>query len=710
MAIKLNDLAISKEYEQKLSQESGTYNPPEDEKKRVGSVKGKYRDKDIVKRAYEKTWFVSGAFLRGQHYVVFNDYTRTFEIPYRTPPHRVRLVLNYIMAFHRRTKARLTGHKPGFFIRPASTDQADVERSRLAQKVLDSELERLNHFAKFKSGVSWMLETGSFFWHVRWNPWGGPPLFEDKPIIDEMTGEQAVDPETGEPAMERVPVMDEFGRQLHAGENELEIVNGYEMEVDLQATNPEDARWIMRNKIRSLEWIREQYPEKGKYVKPEQVHLHAFYWKRLKQLVGIFGYTTESEQGESDSDAPRDSAIVHEYWERATDRHPQGRYIVVAGNVELHDGPNPYSHKMLPYVKIDEIQISGRFWGMATIEQLIPVQRNYNRARSQEVENRTLMGRPKILVPRTSKIRQTAFDAEAGEKVDYNPGPRGEKPELMWPQSTSAATQTEIQHTVNDFQEISSWHEVSRGILPSANIPGIGIEKLQMADETSLGDTATNIDVGLIEMAKMLLSNCAQFWTEERMVRAGGEGARLEAMKISGGDLLGEDESYNYFDVRVIPSSTLLKDPQKQREQIAGLIQLGILNPVEHREIIAKSFDIGSIDEIFDENRLDEQWSQRENELMETGMFSEPRDFENHEIHLRVLNRYRKSERYRRLAPEIQQLFDTHAMLHKQMFVAVMQEKIQMQLTAGAPAADAEVGGGGGGGGGESQSPEEKGA
>ena len=676
------DLKISREAQNRMAAETMEYNASEDELARISAIKRKHTDRDRHKRSYEKTWFINGAFLRGQQYVSYNDASKTFEVPYRIPQHRVRLVINYCMAYFRRTKARLTAHKPGLFTRPATTDQNDVERARLDVKVLESELYREGFPAKHKADVAWALECGTGLMYLRWNPWGGTPLFEDVPVVDEFTGEPSVNPETGEPMTERKPLMDDHGRQLREGQNEIEVVSAYEIDVDPMATTLDDAEWIMRSKIRSLAWIRENYPDKGPYVKAEEVHLHDCYQKRIRQMIGILGYSSDAESSSAGAEDEPNSAIIHEYWERATTKYPRGRLIVIANNVELFNGENPYKHQIFPFTKTDEVTISGRFWGMAMIEQAIPLQKNLNRARSQEVENRTLMGRPKWLIPRTAKVTQASFDAEAGEKITYMPGPRGERPEIMAPPPTYQSTQIEIQHTINDIQEIFAWHEVSRGILPSANIPGVAVDKLQQADETSLGDTATNIDASLIRLGRMILSNCNQFWDEERLVRAGGEGARLEAMRVRGADLAGQDPSADYFDVRVIPGSTMLRDAGKQREMVMELIQLQILNPVAHRDLILKILDVGEIEEAFEDDRLDEQWAEKENEMMEQGTFSEPHDFENHDIHLRVLDRFRKTQRYRNLPPELQELFDVHAEMHKQIGVQVARNLMMRQAMA----------------------------
>ena len=671
------DLMIDQEREQ--DKHKLPYIPAPDELRRIQAVKKKYEAREQTKKVYEKTWFVNGSFIRGQHFVSYNDETQNFEVPYRVPRHRVRIPINLELAYYRRTKARLTAHKPALFAGPATTHQDDIERARLDEKVLESEFYRMGFQTKHKDKIGWALECGSGLFYFHWNPWAGEPLFEEKPVTDEF-GQPVLDPETGEPQVERIPMTDEHGRQLHEGQNELEVVNPYEIDVDPMATNLDDAEWIMRSKIRSLDWIKTNYPEKGHLVDKEDVQIHSFYEQRLKQIVGIHGSSTSGQGGKNgllDVDGP--SAVVHDYREAKSEKYPKGRHLVTAGNVELYNGENEYKHGLLPYMKTDEITVAGRFWGGAVIEHMIPLQRVVNKAASNQVEDATLAGRPKLLVPKTAKLRQEQFDAEPGEKIEYTVGPRGERPELLTPTSNHLATQTIIENAVRFMQEISSWHEVSRGILPSANIPAEGIQLLQSADETAMGDTASNIDSSLIRLGKMVLSNCNQFWGEERLVRAGGEGARLEAMKVRGEDLVGQDPNADYFDVQVIPGSTMMRDPGKQREQVDYMLKMGILNPIAHRDVIVKLMDVANIESAFEDERQDEQYATRENEQMEQGAFSIPRDFENHDIHIKVLDRFRKSERYRRLPAEIQALYDEHAAIHKQLAVQVGQEKMMIQ-------------------------------
>ena len=670
-----------------------TWQGTPEEKALVSLIEGHWKDRERSKRQYEKTWFTNHAAVVGQHWLVWNDYTRDFNVPQRLPGGRRRLTIPYMMVYHRRTVARLTARRPAMFVMPATTEEKDVACAKVNMRVLEGEFERLGFQTIYRDAVGWAIESGNVILHPRWNPWVGPLLWQEQPQVDPFTGEPVLGPD-GAAVIERVPVTDESGRQLQRGDLELEVVSPFEFDADPKATTLEGAEWCMRSSIRSITWVREQYPEAGQYVKPQSVYANNYYFKRVKNLVGSHGYAAPSSQGDSD-EGIKDSTVVHEYWERPSRRHPDGRLVVIASGVVLHNGVNPYKRMIaagmpFPFVHTGEIRIVGRFWYMAVIEQAFPLNKNLNRARSQEAENREFHGRPKILVPRIAKVAKTAFDAEAGEKVEYSPGPNGERPEMIYPQSTSAATQVEIAHSLSDLQEALSMHEVSRGVLPSANLPAEGIAKLQAADETSLGQTEANLREALIRMSRMMLAIIAENWTEARLVRVAGEAGRVEASRIKGADLYGEEEG-DYHDVRMVPQSSMWRDPQEQRKLVADLIAFQVINPATDRDIILKALDLASIEHILKKDEVDEAWAHRENEILEAGQPLAPRDFENHAVHLRIHDAFRKSNRYRELPPQVQAIADAHAEAHKNEVIKLMQKATVSEMAAEAPKVAAEA-------------------
>ena len=635
----------------------------------VAAITTHWQERERWKRPYEKTWYVNHAALVGQHYLVWNDYTRNFDTPHRTPSHRVRLVIPFMLQYWRRTVARLTAHAPTMLVVPETADEIGAQEARSNQRVLDAELSRLDYSQIRRDGTGWAIESGNVIYHVRWNPHAGPAL---------------TDPATGQ------PVLDESGAPLHRGDIEIDIGNPFEFDADPKASCVKEAEWVMRNVIRSLDWIQEHYPERGAWVKAEPVYAHSYYLKRVRAMAGLYGNIGEGSTAQESDESAKNSAVVHEYWEKASRKHPQGRFVVVAGGVVLHNGPNPYKAMLdagfpFPFVHTGEIKVPGRFWYMAMIEQAFPLNRNYNKARSQEVENRTLHGRPKILVPKVCRIRLGSFDPEPGEKIEYTQGPRGERPEIMYPQSTTQATQVETAHTKDDLAEVLSAHEASRGIMPSANAPAEALRLLQTADETVLGLTEANFRTADEAIAKMILALAGQFWTEQRLVRIVGAGGGVESYKIGGGEL-GKPH-----DVRMVPMSSMWRDPERQRATVAQLIELQILNPQQNRDIILKALDLASLEDVFADDRLDEVWAARENELMEGGTQPVPRDFENHGIHIKVHDRYRKSDRYRGLAPEWQALVDQHVATHKQLIVDLTKQLTMDKVETEAPVVAADA-------------------
>jgi hypothetical protein len=57
---------------------------------------------------------------------------------------------------------------------------------------------------------------------------------------------------------------------------------------------------------------------------------------------------------------------------------------------------------------------------MGSVEPLIEIQTNYNRAREQVIENADLIANPKWMIPKTAGLASGALGSKAGEKVFYN--------------------------------------------------------------------------------------------------------------------------------------------------------------------------------------------------------------------------------------------------------------------------------------------------
>ena len=76
---------------------------------------------------------------------------------------------------------------------------------------------------------------------------------------------------------------------------------------------------------------------------------------------------------------------------------PEGGYITLVDDtiVAIHPGLM-YSHGEYPFTKFEHIP-TGKFYTESTITDIIPVQREYNRTRSQIIEAKNRMAKPQLI-------------------------------------------------------------------------------------------------------------------------------------------------------------------------------------------------------------------------------------------------------------------------------------------------------------------------
>jgi len=99
--------------------------------------------------------------------------------------------------------------------------------------------------------------------------------------------------------------------------------------------------------------------------------------------------------------------------------------------------------------------------------------------------------------------------------------------------------------------------------------------------------------------------------------------------------------------------------------------------------VMAELMDV-PISTISPDNAFDIRQQRNENLTMAMGKFIKPASWENHEIHLRELNNYRKTSEYRRSSDRIKQMLEAHAQLHEQLWSFQLGKLLQIQRMAAA--------------------------
>ena len=156
---------------------------------------------------------------------------------------------------------------------------------------------------------------------------------------------------------------------------------------------------------------------------------------------------------------------VKEMWIKpgADKRFPDGGLITWTGSQLLMAHKKwPNVHGQYPFTKLD-VMPTGRFYSDSSITDLIPLQKDYNRTRSQLIEAKNKMSKPQLIAPRGS-VDPNKITSEPGLIIQYTPG--FQPPEPMKMENIPSYVIEELNRTDGDMQDISSQHAISRGGAP----------------------------------------------------------------------------------------------------------------------------------------------------------------------------------------------------------------------------------------------------
>src|SRR5574344_231116 len=336
-------------------------------------------------------------FLGKQWVKVDKSSNQIFEPP--REPWQVRMAINKVQPIVRTEYAKITKNKFAMFVNPATSDDSDIRSARVAEKLVEWLEYELSLQEKDRENCLWGLCTGISFMKPFWNPNKGRG-FED-----------------GE------------GNAMHEGDVDCCVVPLFELKFDSACSKWADVSWACHEKIRTVDYIKDVY---GVEVSPEEGLVSSNLYDAKLLSLSTSGQGVEYKTLEN-------SAMVHEYWELPTSKYPLGRRITTCGDkVLLYEedigfGPDDDSKRELPFFPFMHIKVPGRLMPTCLCEQLIPIQREYNKCRSQIIKNKNLVGNPILIAPRGCLDEEPTN--EPGQFIEYNPIG---KPEYLQPPALGA--------------------------------------------------------------------------------------------------------------------------------------------------------------------------------------------------------------------------------------------------------------------------------
>ncbi len=621
-------------------------------------VNENYTKMKQARSSFERQWYLNMSFYFGKQNVVYRNITgaggRLVTPP--APPWRVRMIVNKIRPIVRRELAKLTSQKPSASIVPASADDADMFAASAGEQIWEAMYYEKDLKAVLHEAAWWMLVTGTGYIKTYWDNSKVVKAGMDEPPYQ---GDICYAPET--PFHVLIP--------------------------DLRATKIEDQPYLIHSSTRTPEWLKMHYAKTldGKEVKPNVKGANEILNDAFLNLIG-------------GSSADSDSVLVHEMHIKpgALPDFPEGGLVTVTGDQVIQYLPIfPYEHGQFCIAKFDHIP-SGKYYATSVIEDLIPIQREFNRTRSQIVEAKNRMAKPQLVAP-LGAINVSKMTTEPGLVIEYKPGFNPPQPLPLQPLPNYVLN--EVQQLTADFDDISGQHEVTRGNVPPGVTAATAISYLQEQDDSMLTAEVDSIESGMEKVAKQTLSLIGQYWDVPRTVKITGVDGSWDAMMFKGSDLNGNT------DIRIEAGSALPTSKAAKQALITDWMKLGFIPPEEGMQVL----EMGGLVKLYERVQIDQAQARRENLKMQNcpdeliqQMFAPPTDpatgqplppeqymvdpmsgkpqlpepvvpvntFDNHAIHIDIHNRFRKSQAYEQLDPPHQMLFEIHVQKHMEAIAA----------------------------------------
>jgi hypothetical protein len=619
-------------------------------------VNEQYQKMKTARSSIERQWYLNMAFYFGKQNVVPQTVkgvgSRLVTPP--APPWRVRMVVNRIRPIIRKEIAKLTSQKPSASVVPATADDMDLFAAQAAEQIWESMYYTKDIKMIVKEAAFWMLVCGTGYIKTYWD--------------DNVMA--YADPNNPDPSQAYQ------GDICYASETPFHV-----LVPDLRQIHLERQPFLIHSSTRTPEWLATHYQKTldGQPIKPNTKSANEILNDAFLNLVGGSTYDY-------------DSVLIHEMHIKPGGHpmFPDGALITITGDQVIQFSPHfPYSHGQYCFSKLDHIP-SGKFYATSAIEDLIPIQREYNRTRSQIVEAKNRMAKPQMSAQMGS-LDVSRVTSEPGQFILYKMGFQPPQPIPM--QGLPAYVMNEVQQLQLDFDDISGQHEVGRGQVPTGVTAATAISFLQEQDDSMLSAEVDSIESAMEKVAKHTLCLAAEYWDIPRLVKIVGVDGSWDAAMFKGSDLRGNT------DIRIEAGSALPTSKAAKQALITDWMKMGFIDPEKGMEVL----EMGGITQLYENVKVDQAQARRENLKManidpqliqqmfmdpETGQPAEPaidpatgrpllpvpavpvNSWDNHAIHIDVHNKFRKGQDFERLDPMHQLLFEIHVQKHMEAIAA----------------------------------------
>lgn len=648
---------------------------------------------EVNKYPYERQWMVNLAFLMGHQDIAWDRNTHR-PVSRKLPRHRSNYVANKILPMVERAQAEICESTARWAVKPRNSSREYRAAARFGKQFLAEMWDEMDmQETKLPELALWAITCGTGFLY---NTVKTDPRTKERIYIDPRSGQTLAPSMIGEGVRR---MLDNAGSYVDymAPHPDVEVLSPFRIMVDPDAESLEKARTMQHWSSMSIDEVWERW---GVVVPVEALPSGMLeYERRLRSFFGpahgiTFG-TTASTSPESSQTAIQE-VISKPYVEKRHGKwieYPEGRHVILAGGVVVHDDVNNF-YKLgfkngFPITDFRWHQVPGRFWGESMVTQELDPQKAYNDVRRREQDNFRLMGQPKWISPFGANLKKKSINDAAGEVIEYN-FMGGGKPEQVTPTPFHPSIVSGLAaNAMADMQDAASQHDLLRMSTPSEMRLGPIMELAREGDRIGKRPVVGRMEKCVSQTGSNLLITAAEVMSDSGLMELVGDDYGIGAGVFRKSLLKG------IRSVKVIRGSMEAGSAATDAQKALDSVQAGGLDPASNpgdRAVFLEALNYEGYDPDIVAVRLEREVALRENDQMFAmpggGEFNLPpiNDTDLDEVHLQVHGEEMRSPGFKLLPVAQQEAIRGHYQAHAKRVQGAMREAERRTLVAkGAP-------------------------
>lgn len=596
----------------------------------------KYYDSWKAERGlkYDQQWRMNLEFYRGNHYV--RDVGHGSGAPYR-----VRLKENHTNNNIQRMVSIFVQNMPIARVFPNTTDNTDVQNAEVSENWLKYVSRKTAIDEIHGKLVKHTAIFGPGFITVDWNPnLGG---YIDVDVEEEQAS--SLD------SIDEAPKT----KRIYKGDYQIKVDDPFKVVVRPGIDSWSDMYDYFRSEIVSRSALEAQYGD----IQPDA------------PSPIMFNPTQRYSRSER---VDEDAVVLNHYYHKPTPWFEEGLYICWTGKQMFKASDFIYDDGEFPteYLGFDIPPSS--FYGIASIEQVMDLQEQLDKAASMIVEARNLVARPRVYTSHQSKVPGQSLSDRPGEIIRFDLA--GGPPQFVVPQFNFGELNAHKADVRNALTSVMGMSAASRGEVPNQIRTALALQLVLEQDRSQFLPFIKQFHGVILKVAQKILSRAAQYIPEEdpRAIKVD----RFGSSKLFHGGLVPTP-----LDIYLEDTNPLGWTASSRQESIGEFVKMGL---IDNKQKALEMIGLTNADPAFEDLKLSKQAAQIEIQKINDGELVDigPRDLD--EIHLSEHYKVVRSPSWSRVHPVIQRLHLDHITRHENRLQAMQPKQEAIPGMPGGPA------------------------